>query len=43
MDAGAWWAIYTVHGVPENRTQLSDFTSFEEVPKTFKKNTKAQW
>ena len=24
MDEGAWWA--TVHGVPKNRTRLSDFT-----------------
>ena len=24
MDGGAWWA--TVHGVPKNRTRLSDFT-----------------
>ena len=24
MDRGAWWAA--VHGVPEGRTQLSDFT-----------------
>ena len=24
MDGGAWWAA--VHGVPEGRTRLSDFT-----------------
>ena len=24
MDRGAWWAA--VHGVPKNRTRLSDFT-----------------
>ena len=29
MDGGAWWA--TVHGVTKSRTQLSNFTSLQDV------------
>ena len=31
MDGGAWWA--TVHRVAKSRTQLSDFTSLQNVLK----------
>ena len=36
MDGRAWWA--TVHGVAKSRTQLSDFTHFENIQEDWSHN-----